>query len=83
MPGGWRDLFESFAAAITLEQARLVRRLRVDQDETWRGVSAGFYDAYPDVLYDSDLVWNQLVGQALCEAAAKRIGEDPDRDPWN
>jgi hypothetical protein len=64
---------------VTEEQAREVRSWRVDADMSWR-----------DVADEAEAAWgvnsfggNQLYGLALCWLSAKRLGEDPDADPWD
>lgn len=65
---------------MTAERAAFVRRLRVDEGYTWRGVAAACA-----AEWDGD--WqppsNQLMGMALCEAAAAHFGETYMSEPWN
>lgn len=72
--------FGSFAATITSEQAAFVRKLRVDDGWTWRGVAQECHDAWNG---DWQPPSNQIMGMALCEVAAKHFGEDYMQDPWN
>ncbi|MFI6285441.1 hypothetical protein ACIBCM_11900 [Streptomyces sp. NPDC051018] len=65
-------------AAITPEMAARIRRWRVDEDFSWRAVARAASD-----LWGSDWGGNQLYGEDLCVAAAKVLGEDPCREPWN
>jgi hypothetical protein len=78
----WKDVGDQLAVAITVEQAAAARRLRVDRGGTWRFVAEEFYTLFPDAPY-GDLAGNQGVGMYLCRAAARRLGEDPNADPWN
>jgi hypothetical protein len=81
--GGWVEFAECLRAEITDEQARIVRTLRVDRQLTWRGVAEYFSDLVPNALYETKLRGNQIVGMFLCHAAAARLGEDPNAEPWN
>ena len=61
-----------------LEHAHIVRRLRVDEELTWRGVAGECSTAWA-----TDWDENQIVGMFLCEVAAELLGEDPETEPWN
>ncbi|MEU1076052.1 MULTISPECIES: hypothetical protein [unclassified Streptomyces] len=65
-------------AAVTLEKAAQIRRWRVDEDFTWRAVAQAASE-----LWGSGGGSNQLHGEDLCVTAAKVLGEDPCREPWN
>jgi hypothetical protein len=77
-----REIAEHLAASISLDRAAAVRRLRVDEHHTWRGVSHEFYELFPDAPY-AELAGDQIPGMYLCEAAARLLGEDPNAAPWN
>ena len=68
------------ALGMTAGRARYVRRLRCEENASWRKVARQFY-----LLYGGD--WepmsNQLAGMALCQAAAAHFGESPREAPWN
>ncbi|MER5500254.1 hypothetical protein ACFYXP_26920 [Streptomyces sp. NPDC002466] len=64
--------------AITPEMAAQIRSWRVDQDFTWRAVARAASERW-----GSGRGGNQLYGKELCVAAAKVLGEDPCREPWN
>lgn len=70
-------------ASMTAEQAKAVREMRVHQELTWRGVADEFTERFPDADYARGLAGNQILGMALCEAAALKLGEDPNAEPWN
>ncbi|MGW7442277.1 hypothetical protein [Kitasatospora sp. NPDC054795] len=55
-----------------------IRTWRVDEDFTWRSVARAATDRW-----GSGYGSNQIYGRDLCVAAAKVLGEDPDREPWN
>lgn len=74
------DEFSSLAATITPEQAAFVRKLRVDDGWSWRGVAQECYNAWNG---DWQPPSNQIMGMALCEAAAKHFSEDYMQEPWN
>jgi hypothetical protein len=68
----WNDV-----DAMTLDQARLVRALRVDRGLTWRSIAdecSGPGDDWAE---------GQVVGRMLCERASVLLGEDPNSHPWN
>jgi hypothetical protein len=70
--------FDGDFAGLTREQADFVRDLRVGRRYTWRAVAETCA-----VEWSGDWGSNQLAGMALCERAARLLGEDPDVDPWN
>jgi hypothetical protein len=61
-----------------MEMAVQIRRWRVDEDFTWRAVAQAATD-----LWGSEYGSNQLFGEDLCVAAAKMLGENPHKEPWN
>ncbi|MBA7553571.1 hypothetical protein ES705_46164 [subsurface metagenome] len=74
------DEFKELCSPMTLEQAKVVRRLRVDKGYSWRAVAEACYE----------LGWgkwsppsNQIMGMALCERAAQLLGENYEEIPWN
>ncbi|MFN8558991.1 MAG: hypothetical protein U0531_17175 [Dehalococcoidia bacterium] len=79
---------EEVARLMTPERAAGVRRFRVDEGCSWRAVAHACYDAWHDQLDEETREgWrppsNQIVGMALCEAAARHFGEDAMAPPWN
>lgn len=72
--------YESFRQHIKVSQglAKLIRQLRVERDYSWRTV-ARFYSEVWCAPWGS----NQLAGMAICEKAAKLLGEDFLQPPWN
>lgn len=75
-----RASFDELVANMTMEQAQFVRKIRVDEDDSWRGVAHACYEAWNG---DWDPPSNQLMGMALCERAAYLMGESPNEAPWN
>lgn len=73
---------EYITSKMTDVRAAEIKGLRVDQGYTWRAVAKETHEAWGD-----DAGWeppsNQLAGMALCEAAAKRLGENYMEEPWN
>lgn len=74
------DELKELCSPMTLEQAGIVRMLRVDKGYSWRAIAQACYD----------LGWgkwsppsNQIMGMALCERAAQLLGEDYKKEPWN
>ena len=58
--------------------ANFVRQLRVDKNFSWRSVAR-----YYSLVWDAPWGGNQLAGMVICEKAAKLLGEDFMRPPWN
>ena len=58
--------------------AKLIRQLRVERAYSWRTV-ARFYSE----VWRAPWGGNQLAGMVICEKAAKLLGEDFLRPPWN
>lgn len=69
---GWDNV-----GAMTIDQARLIRELRVSRGVIWRAVADEC--AGPD----DDWAEGQVVGRLICERAAALLGEDPGHPPWN
>ncbi|MFF0413128.1 hypothetical protein ACFYUY_22135 [Kitasatospora sp. NPDC004745] len=65
-------------ATLTPEMAARIRTWRVDEEYSWRAVAEAASE-----LWGSKWGSNQLFGADLCEAAARVLGEDPHREPWN
>src|SRR5690606_14958560 len=67
---------------MTTDRAREIRRLRVEERLSWRGVARATADAW-----GQEAIWeprsNQVAGLILCETAARLLGEDYLEDPWN
>jgi len=72
---------------LTQDQVSDIRRWRVTEGATWRGVAAEFCEKYGDPWAGPlGIGWgkgNQLLGIELCEWAARSLGEDPREAPWN
>jgi hypothetical protein len=64
----------------SIEKAHEVRRLRVDEELTWRGVGEAFQRRWMAGVGEGD---EQSLGATLCHIAAELLGEDPDGEPWN
>jgi hypothetical protein len=62
---------------LSREQVAQVRRRRVEQEFSWRGVAEAATEAW-----GSDFGGNQLFGEELCRAAAEALGKDPFAAPW-
>ena len=63
------------------ERAEQVRRLRVEKDNTWRGVAEECHK-----LWGEDAAWsppsNQIPGMFLCERATRFFGENYLEESW-
>ena len=77
-----QKFLEQIEPFMTLQRAQFVRGLRVDEDQTWRGIATGWEKEFESVAR-WDFRGNQLAGMALCELAAKMFAEDSMQPPWN
>jgi hypothetical protein len=80
----WADFEVEVSARMTPQLAQRVRELR-GSENTWRQVSGKIFD-FPEAeaLRDwADMKGHQPLGMYLCSAAAKLLGEDPEKEPWN
>lgn len=81
----WVALRDELAGQITPELCAEVRRLRVQEKQSWRGVSHDIFD-HPSsaaIARHRDMSGDQPLGQFLCELCAISLGEDPNAEPWN
>jgi hypothetical protein len=76
------QFLESEGARMTKDEAKLIKKWRIEEKYSWRMVAQNAYHAGID---NSD--WeppdNQIVGRELCDKAAKILGEDVNEHPWN
>ena len=63
---------------VNRDAAKLIRLLRVKQDYSWRAVARRCSEVWR-APWDG----NQIAGMVICEKAAKLLGEDFLRPPWN
>lgn len=75
-----RFLADAYDIISTPERVRFIRRLRVDEDYTWRAVAEACHAAWRG---DWEPPANQLMGMALCQVAAEALRENFLEDPWN
>jgi len=86
-----------YLLSLTADQIEFIRQLRVDRGLSWRAIAHACYEAWDaeahkalwfdapggemsgTVALDPS---NQSVGLILCDAAAQRLGENPDLPPW-
>jgi hypothetical protein len=73
---------------MTVEWAVEVKQWRCAENGTWRWVAARCWEEFGVYAPRGGEEWdgrrdNQYVGKLLCEAAATRLGDDPDVEPWN
>ena len=73
---------EQIGPFMTPERAKYVRKLRVDDDLTWRGVAEAWEKEFATIA-PWKFKGSQLAGMAKCELAAKCFGEDYMKPPWN
>ncbi len=85
------ETFEQIAVKLisNVEEATRIKSYRCHNNTcagTWRYVAACAHAHYHSKAYEY-IDWypasNQLMGMALCANAAKVLGEDPDKEPWN
>lgn len=71
---------EEISKLMTPDRAAAIKGLR--ETCSWRVVAEITHSEW-----GSDATWtptsNQLAGMALCEFAAKMLGEDYEKEPWN
>lgn len=72
--------FKELCSPMEPWQARIVRVLRVEKNCSWRAVAEvchklGWGEWSPPS--------NQIMGMALCERAARLLGENYEEPPWN
>jgi len=72
------QVFLEMVREMPKERAEEVRRLRVDERNTWRGVARK-----TALLWGRGWGSNQLAGMALCEAASAHFGENAHTGVWN
>ena len=78
----YERFLERIAPFMTPERSSYVRKLRVDDGLTWRGVAEAWEEEFESVA-EWNFDGNQLAGMALCEVAAKFFDEDYVKPPWN
>ncbi|OYW43384.1 MAG: hypothetical protein B7Z38_01810 [Rhodobacterales bacterium 12-64-8] len=81
----WLTFREELSKKVTPALCADVRHLRVEKDESWRGVSRDIFN-YPSsaVIADhTDMSGDQPLGMFLCELCAEMLGENPNAEPWN
>lgn len=63
---------------LTRETAKIVKQLRVEEEFSWRAIARW-------VAMRLKAPWggNQIAGLVICEKAAKLLGEDFLKEPWN
>ena len=80
----YKDFKQQFAG-MPRYIAEIVRAWRVDEHYTWRRIAHAAADNMSFRLIFKK--WyppsNQLVGMALCDRAARVLGEDFSKEPWN
>lgn len=59
-------------------RAKVVRHLRVTQGFSWRAVARRC-----SLLWQAPWGGNQIAGMVICQKAAKMLGEDFLKEPWN
>ncbi len=77
---GLNKTYQLFDRHIRLDKprAKMVRHLRVTQSFSWRAVARRCA-----LLWKAPWGANQIAGMALCQKAAKLLGEDFLKEPWN
>ena len=80
MADGANETWERFNQHIRLDKprAKVVRHLRVMQGFSWRAVARRCA-----LLWKAPWGGNQIAGMVICEQAAKMLGEDFMKEPWN
>lgn len=82
------DMKQYALRVMTPELAAAIRRYRVSQGSSWRGVGARVHDEWPGfdvkpLSWDPQRRWvSQLDGKDICEAAMEYLKEK-EEDGWN
>lgn len=75
------DMFDVMARdLVDRPRAETIRTIRVQFHSSWRTVALTVFDAVGALWMPPD---NQLMGMALCDAAAEHFGEDYMTGEWN
>jgi hypothetical protein len=83
----WEDLpndefVRRLIELMTVDQAEMIKQWR--KTHTWRAVAAECHEKY---MSSWGIGWttpgHQYVGELICEAAARRLNEDPGGKAWN
>ncbi len=79
------ETYEDFATQarrlVTKKRAEIIRELRCTKHYSWRLVAQTCYQSWLGADWSPPA--NQIMGTALCEQAARVLGEDPHQEPWN
>lgn len=73
---------------IRQEHAEEARRIRIDEEFSWRAVAQYCYDHWHKPCDCEGNCWwhptsNQIIGMAICEIAAEFFNEDYMEAPWS
>lgn len=80
----WEAAGEDAARFVkTKDDARYVRRLRVDDGLSWRQVADACHARWKAAGAGWSPASNQIWGMAFCQRAADVLGEDAQAEPWN
>ncbi len=81
----WSDFAAEVQGRMTPELATHLRLLRAEGDASWRGIADEVFNHPSSQALSewADMKGDQALGMYLCEAAAKILGEDPNKEPWN
>lgn len=81
----WMEFRRQLGREVTPELCAEVRRLRVAEGLSWRGVSHDIFDhaSSAAIAEHADMAGDQPLGMFLCELCAELLGEDPNAEPWN
>ncbi len=85
------DKFQAYEAAfrdwMTENQALVVRQWRVNEHRSWRSVARCAWERVKRRQWPGWKLWsppsNQIAGMALCSVAARTLGGDYRKEPWN
>ncbi len=76
----WQEFRKYFK--VDRPSAHLVKQLRCDEEYSWRAIARWASFAW-GVPWNVPWGGNQIAGMVICEKAAKALGEDFMKEPWN
>jgi|TARA_Y100000588_G_C13736956_1_gene703917 hypothetical protein len=71
------DFKDELRPLISLEAAKWIKYLRVDEEYSFRGIAEECA-----IKWDKGWGTNQILGEDLCAVAIEVLGDDPQKDGW-
>ena len=74
--------YKKIKSIMTKEDAEKVKKLRIADGNTWRGVAVEMFNEWGEKACWKEIPSNQLAGMALCEVACELLGENWYEEPF-